>query len=847
MGTSWEIMLPTTLLPEHLFGLTIIEARRRVRPGEGITLQFRARNASDQPTQEARLTFIVPAGWTPLDETEADLPSLAPAGTHVMRLRVRADVADAKTAQSTFQVAIGVARTVRGSNCVRVRVVGHPRFDPGRSGVRIAADDDGTFRVTAEIANDGDAAARNIHLEVPAPPGFRAEAATTAGHACLEPGETFAFGYRLTPVAPNATTVRINDAAVTHAGGRHALVTTQPLVLAADIIAPDVHLERRAHRLDGTIRIANTGWVAARGVVCAIDLPAEWRLVRGAMLAGTAPIPAKHERRAGGSTSVTLPFVPSRGEIELRFVAVASRPPSGDDVAVRCDGHIVRTIVPVAAVRALHLHASAAAAFAEPGTPVSLTIDVLNVGETAESVALTIDSDPAAIHELHPGHGITLDGRTRIPTDAVAGAERTITVRAVAADGIARATATVPVRVCTPCDEPVESAPEETPEAHAIEASWASTATVRYGERFHVCLRLVTHGTYERICIRPTASADAVYVAGSTTINGCPIVDEDDGAAFFSVHGLTIYDLPDATTATIGWSVLPRVHGDLTFTAEVIANDDPIDLAPLSVHIPAPPPFAGRPDALPFHVDATTVADPDGVRGERVDVPRASALPAAERTFALSLDAARIETIRRVLGGTRGRTVVHHLPALTVLFPSTFATDDAMCSNAFRTAAEFVRSVYERLFIKLRIPGYDMTSFDLEDEAMRRAVRAFFDTPLPQAAQLGDEPRLVVTIDEAGWSAARAVITSAPLGSAAMLATIGRLLPTAGQAATGSAIGAYAAALVAELDAARAYDNDAFAAYLTMHHAPELDAARSAVLAPIDAEHPLLPAPPVPA
>ncbi len=163
-----------SLLPERIFGLSAVDGRRTVRPGEVIAFRFRAKNGSEVATPPALLVLVLPPGWSPLDPLEAEIPSVAPGAEHTVTFRARPDVADATTAHSPVQAALHLDRLVLGSNVVHMRVFGHPRLNGPASGVRIEPADDGALRVSVTIVNEGDAAARSVRAICPPPPGFGA-------------------------------------------------------------------------------------------------------------------------------------------------------------------------------------------------------------------------------------------------------------------------------------------------------------------------------------------------------------------------------------------------------------------------------------------------------------------------------------------------------------------------------------------------------------------------------------------------------------------------------------------------------------------------------------------------
>lgn len=220
-----------------------------------------------------------------------------------------------------------------------------------------------------------------------------------------------------------------------------------------------------------------------------------------------------------------------------------------------------------------------------------------------------------------------------------------------------------------------------------------------------------------------------------------------------------------------------------------------------------------------------------------------SAFPASPAATAwLTLDDARAAAIVRVLRGARGPGMIGHVPSLAVLFPSAIASGDPSLDASFAGATETIRGTYERLFVKLRIPGYGITSNDLEDAATRRELLAL----LERITSAGDAPRAVdanaevyVPIDRDGLRSMRAVLADAPLGGPHALAAITSLLPRFGRGDAAAAVGAYASALASAFAAECTQPHDAFAAYLTAHVAPELDAARAVAVAVLDAHNEL--------
>lgn len=938
-----------SLLPERIFGLSAVDGRRAVRPGEVIHFRFRAKNGSEVPAPPALLVLVLPPGWSPLDPLEAEIPSVAPGAEHSVSFRARPDVADATTAHSPIQAALHLDTLVLGSNVVPMRVFGHPRLNGPASGVRVepAGEGGGTLRVSVTVVNEGDAAARAVRAVAPPPPGFAAEeAAIVASCDELPVGGVLAFAYTMVPQGPAAANVCIDDAFVSYDGGRVALTTTLSALLAPDIAAPEIEAERRASRLDLRIRIANQGWVAARDVRAALDLPAGWRILRGTMRADGAPPAIRRDGDAENGVAVALPLVPARGFVDLTVVASAARPRVEGDLTVRCGGHTVTYPIPQVARRALRVAARPESAFAEPGAVVPVAVDVHNTGETPENVTVNLDDAAAWSGELRAGAAAAFVANFTVPEQLGDGDLVSVAATACGEDGVLLASTQFELRTI---DRPwiaidgvvweagqtrvtirnvgattvrdirldgtsevlvAALAPNEThtivvapsvarsgalvgEDGRAVAIGWddlaapveiaaqlVAEAAARSGERLDVRLRVTGSGAVQTLRVRPQTHAHAVYVAGSTSVNGHAVVDGIEGPPLFTRDGLALHDIPAGTFVEIGWSLLPRTPGELNVAVELEANGIGVAVQPLTIAIADAPPFGARPSALPFHIDAPTVGDfsiTAPFTGEAAVLPAApaptgiDALPAAPdsadpgawtlappethagetsafpatattATAWLTLDDARAAAIVRVLRGARGPGMIGHVPSLAVLFPSAIASGDSALDATFAGATETIRSTYERLFVKLRIPGYGITANDLEDAASRHELLSLLerittanDTPRAVAA----DAEVYVHVDRDGLRAMRAALADAPLGGPHALAAIASLLPRYGRGDAAAAVGAYASALAAAFGAECQRPHDAFAAYLTTHAAPELDAARAVAVAVLDARNEL--------
>ncbi len=323
--------------------------------------------------------------------------------------------------------------------------------------------------------------------------------------------------------------------------------------------------------------------------------------------------------------------------------------------------------------------------------------------------------------------------------------------------------------------------------------------------------------------IHPTVAA-ARYDAGSTRVNGHAVVDGPGGPPLLAATGLVLHAIAAGREITIVWSVVADGSAEVHLDAVVEADGTRLETSGPRVQIAALASFSQRPDTLPFHLDASLLVEPSA----SVEVPPPAATP--ERgaiRFGLRLDAARRTTILRMLRGTHGG-IVAHLPLLAALFPDTIDGADAQLNDVLALAGESTRSIYERLFVKLRIPGYDVGPYDLEDAPTRAALVALLDGAVTATTvQLRAAADLEVTLDRATLLDTRTRLADAPLGGVDAVAAVALLLPRTGSEPAAQALGAYAVLIAHELEAARSLAHDAFAVYLSMHAVDALERARA--------------------
>ena len=206
-------------------------------------------------------------------------------------------------------------------------------------------------------------------------------------------------------------------------------------------------------------------------------------------------------------------------------------------------------------------------------------------------------------------------------------------------------------------------------------------------------------------------------------------------------------------------------------------------------------------------IDAATVDDADAD-----DVAAAACAPLA---FSLRLDAARLDEIARLRSGFASGGLAGHLFALRLFFPDAGTVRDPGISAALAVLSDRLRDVFDRLFVKLRIPGFVLCCDDLEDPPLRAAI----------VALLG---RLDAGIDEGVPPA----FAAAPLGAPEALRSLTALLPSRcdDDPRLADALGRHAALLDDALGRYAGAPLELFDEGLAHRSEPALDIARAEIV-----------------
>ena len=95
-------------------------------------------------------------------------------------------------------------------------------------------------------------------------------------------------------------------------------------------------------------------------------------------------------------------------------------------------------------------------------------------------------------------------------------------------------------------------------------------------------------------------------------------------------------------------------------------------------------------------------------------------------TFGLRIDGERLDEVARLLSGASGRGLIPHVLALRVFFPDIGPSDDPVIAAALDDVRCALRDVFDRLFVKLRIPGFGVAADDVDDVTLRGAMTSLF-------------------------------------------------------------------------------------------------------------------------
>lgn len=335
--------------------------------------------------------------------------------------------------------------------------------------------------------------------------------------------------------------------------------------------------------------------------------------------------------------------------------------------------------------------------------------------------------------------------------------------------------------------------------------------SVNAGERvaYELLLRNSGDGPADYLSLRAVPSNLAVYIPGSTALNGMMIPDDLGASHLWSQRGLQLTDVNPGIELRVRWEMLvisPLAAGTAIETRLVAEWDErqsvalaapplivesapalaagtagtPISLAQLGAPFETPPAEA----IVPLK-EADLVAPPPPAPGPvAIEEPAIEAQPeppSAARTEApatrgpvLYVDFIEDElgqTLRALEKNTAGGLIPHIL-AIRALFPNAMAGARSELAQNVENAAVAMRAPLDRFFVRLSVPGVAITAKDLEDRESRFALRGLTDAllqapsePLPQRRT--GIVRLSGSVNLDVLRARREELERSPLGSVA--------------------------------------------------------------------------------
>ena len=309
------------------------------------------------------------------------------------------------------------------------------------------------------------------------------------------------------------------------------------------------------------------------------------------------------------------------------------------------------------------------------------------------------------------------------------------------------------------------------------------------------------------LAVRVADVAGATYVCGSTSLDGRLLLDRA-GTSPLAGAGLLLRNVPAGTRVTAAWTLLadPSVCDEaLVVDAVLDVNGEERPFESVAVHARGRDSFVPQPGGLAYHVDACVVdaASPDAVAvldaqpaGPTADSPEPFAIHDDAFTFGLRLEPSRLHTAARLLDIV-GNGLVAHLFALRSFFPDDETSGDPRVSAALDGVRCALHDVFDRLFVKLRIPGFDVAADDVDDVVLRSAMIGLFERLLDASPGDGRCDGATARITRGRVLELLVAFADAPHGAPAMLRALVALLPARCESdpLLGIAVARYACAL----------------------------------------------------
>jgi hypothetical protein len=430
-----------------------------------------------------------------------------------------------------------------------------------------------------------------------------------------------------------------------------------------------------------------------------------------------------------------------------------------------------------------------------------------------------------------------------------------------------------------------------------VHAAFHAPERVVAGAAFMLRLDLDLEDAVDVLAVRVPGIAGCRYVPGSTRLDGRIVLDRAACTSFGDVSpldgdGLFLRGVAGGTRVSLAWSLIADTmlcDEPLAVSAVLDVDGETRPIAPVQIAVFARDAFPARPAGARYHVEACTVAQPEveacivapseaeactvappGAANmlvaeaaadlEAVAVPAVAlaaataplsvlvdsgALPRGERrvAFSMRLDSERVDDVARLLHGARGPGLVAHVFMMRLFFPDAIEVRDVSASDALDAVRDALRDVFDRLFVKLRIPGFDVSSDDLEDPVLRRALLLLFerlDGVVPERIAFEESPGV---FDRDTVRRIRSDCADAPYGAPALLRALVALLPSScdDDPALATALRRYASLLDAVLSRYEGLPLELFDDALARRADAALDDARDGILTALRAHVPVAP------
>jgi uncharacterized repeat protein (TIGR01451 family) len=400
-----------------------------------------------------------------------------------------------------------------------------------------------------------------------------------------------------------------------------------------------------------------------------------------------------------------------------------------------------------------------------PDRSIGVVIAVKNEGDdVARDLHLALRASPEL--RLESVTGATRDGSTLILGEVDAGATREASVQYRLLPFVPRGTQlTVDGVIAGPTILPV-SLETLTFASHA-EPRLTDGATLVTTPRdaidagaevgFTLVLRNAGDGAAERVVIRGEAPANTAYVPSSTSVNAVPLLDQAGKSLLWSENGLVLSDVAPGAEIIVRW--ISIVNTPLPPETAIVARleigcDDagPFTVESVPLVVRSAPAFAVPSMALPFSI-AGAAAPHAGAGADtslfELPMRRVTPLPAGAHPielleplapngsadhgpevdqesieFALDLSEERARGLIDYFSMANFRGLIEHLFVLRGLFPETVFAPDA--AEALESENVQLREIFNKLFVKLRLPRFAIGPRDIETEQSRASVQALF-------------------------------------------------------------------------------------------------------------------------